>query len=173
MLGSKKWFMSPTGIEKLIRTKRIVIVGRSGAGKTTLGRQLETILWIPFIESPHDVIDDIKRTENWILHGDHGLGQLAEVVIDLDFPVWLCLWRVTRRSIDGFLRLEFYQKGGFFGLCHRVFSYCRCIGEVLWFPFSRKEHREEVQRASVYTILLRTCREVEDFLVAVERALER
>ncbi|MEH2234261.1 MAG: DNA topology modulation protein [Nostoc sp.] len=98
--------------------KKILIIGSGGAGKSTLARELGTILglevihldawyWNPgWIETPkaewQSIIQDLTRRESWIMDGNYG-GTLdvrlsvADTVIFLDFPRLLCLSRVIKR----------------------------------------------------------------------------
>lgn len=102
--------------------KRIAILGRGGAGKSVLARQLSSLLDLPVIEldsifwrpglrpTPEDEWAEIQREvvahDRWIIDGDLGphdtcLGlrlRAAETVIVLDFPLWRCAWQALRRS---------------------------------------------------------------------------
>ena len=46
---------------KLSDTDRIVIIGTTGVGKTTLGKNLSAKLNLPFIE-----LDGLKQGPNWV-----------------------------------------------------------------------------------------------------------
>ncbi|MEH2257160.1 AAA family ATPase [Nostoc sp.] len=98
--------------------KKILIIGSGGAGKSTLARELGTILslevihldawyWNPgWVETPktewQSIIQDLTLRESWIMDGNYG-GTLdvrlsvADTVIFLDFPRILCLSRVIKR----------------------------------------------------------------------------
>lgn len=101
--------------------RRIVVLGRGGAGKSTLAVQLGAALDLPVIElDKHFWTPDLTPTakdqwaktqrrlaggERWILDGDLGPYdvlsvrlQAADTVIVLDFPLWRCAWRALRRS---------------------------------------------------------------------------
>ena len=100
---------------------RIVILGRGGAGKSTLAAHLGAALALPVIEldkhfwapdltpTPNDRWAQIQRRltseQQWIIDGDLGPYdvldvrlQAADTVIVLDFPLWRCAWRALRRS---------------------------------------------------------------------------
>ncbi len=99
--------------------KKILIIGSGGAGKSTLARQLGTILglevihldiwyWNPgWVETPkaewQSIIQDLILRESWIMDGNYS-GTLdirlsvADTVIFLDFPRLLCLSRLIKRS---------------------------------------------------------------------------
>jgi adenylate kinase family enzyme len=98
--------------------KKILIIGSGGAGKSTLARELGTILglqvihldawyWNPgWVETPkakwQTIIQDLTLRESWIMDGNYG-GTLdirlsvADTVIFLDFSRILCLSRVIKR----------------------------------------------------------------------------
>jgi adenylate kinase family enzyme len=101
--------------------RRIVILGRGGAGKSTLAARLGATLALPVIEldkhfwapdltpTPKDQWAQIQRRltsgEQWVIDGDLGPYdvldvrlQAADTVIVLDFPLWRCAWRALRRS---------------------------------------------------------------------------
>ena len=101
---------------------RIAIIGPSGAGKSTLARRLSAVLgieaihldrvhWRPgwteppdeeFVADLHAALDGRDR---WIIDGNYGGKQSitlprADAVIWLDFPPYLCLWRIVKRVLE-------------------------------------------------------------------------
>jgi adenylate kinase family enzyme len=101
--------------------RRVVILGRGGAGKSALARRLGTVLGVPVIELdkhfwPPDLTPMSKdqwaatqrrlcAADRWILDGDLGPYdvlavrlRVADTVVVLDFPLWRCAWRALRRS---------------------------------------------------------------------------
>lgn len=98
--------------------ERVLIIGRGGAGKSTLARvlgeltglpviHLDTEHWLPgWVEPPDDAwkarVAELVRGERWIMDGNFGgtfdeRFAAADTVIFLDFAGWLCAWRVLRR----------------------------------------------------------------------------
>ncbi|WP_211359633.1 hypothetical protein [Actinocorallia herbida] len=98
-----------------------MILGRGGAGKSTLAVRLGTVLDLPVVElDAHfwgpDLVPVAKAewaavqrelvgAPAWILDGDLGSYDVLEVrlraadtVLLLDFPLWRCAWRALRRS---------------------------------------------------------------------------
>lgn len=102
--------------------KRIVILGRGGAGKSVLAQRLSSLLDLPVIEldgvfwqpGPRPLPDsqwaevqrELVAQDRWIIDGDLGRYdtglavrlRAAEMVVLLDFPLWRCAWRALRRS---------------------------------------------------------------------------
>ncbi|MQY22032.1 P-loop NTPase family protein [Nocardia macrotermitis] len=101
--------------------RRVVILGRGGAGKSALARRLAAATGLPLTELdelfwsadatplPRDrwaaIQDELVAAETWILDGDLGPFDVleprlraADTIIVLDFPLGVCLWRALRRS---------------------------------------------------------------------------
>jgi adenylate kinase family enzyme len=105
----------------LRRMRKIVVLGRGGAGKSTLAVRLGAILAAPVIEldkhfwapdltpTSKDQWEQIQRRlvggDRWVIDGDLGPYDVldvrlraADTVIVLDFPLWRCASRALRRS---------------------------------------------------------------------------
>jgi adenylate kinase family enzyme len=102
--------------------RRMVILGRGGAGKSALSRQLSDVTGIPVVEldalfwqpgpTPMDPSrwavcqHELVQRDRWILDGDLGPYdtamavrlQAADTIVVLDFPFWRCAWRTLRRG---------------------------------------------------------------------------
>jgi adenylate kinase family enzyme len=102
--------------------KRVAILGRGGAGKSSLAQKLSNKLGLPVIEldsffwqpgpqrMPEGDWEKIQREliarDRWIIDGDLGPYDTglalrlhaAETIIVLDFPLWRCVWQAHRRS---------------------------------------------------------------------------
>lgn len=102
--------------------KRIVILGRGGAGKSTLAQQLgralrtpvtelDSIFWKPGPQPTPDhewaqIQHQLLSEDRWIIDGDLGPYDThlarrlsaADTIAILDFPLWRCIWRTLRRS---------------------------------------------------------------------------
>lgn len=99
--------------------QRIMIVGQPGSGKSTLARDLgrktglpvvhiDHIHWQPgWVERPRDdktrLCHAVEAREEWIFEGGHSATWAnrlarAEMLIWLDLPLPLRLWRVVKRT---------------------------------------------------------------------------
>jgi len=97
------------------------VLGRGGAGKSTVAAELGVLTGLPVIElDKHFWSSDLKplpmeqwkalqrnltSAERWILDGDLGPYdapdvrlEAADTVVVLNFALWRCAWRAARRS---------------------------------------------------------------------------
>jgi adenylate kinase family enzyme len=100
--------------------ERVLVIGPPGAGKSTLASEIARRTGLPLIHldrhywRPGWVESDTARweadaaalagRERWVMDGNYS-GTLAlrlaraDTAIWLDFPVWLCLFRILRRTL--------------------------------------------------------------------------
>lgn len=100
--------------------RRVMIVGQPGSGKSTLARQLgqrtdlpvhhmDHIHWMPgWVERPHAektrLALQVEAQETWIFEGGHSVtyasrAARADLILWLDVPLRLRVWRILRRSL--------------------------------------------------------------------------
>lgn len=99
--------------------RRVVVVGTSGSGKTTLARSIAERLGVPHTELDglhwradwNEAPDEEMRAaivaavakDGWVIDGNYSRFQplilaRADTLVWLDFPLWVNLWRLTRRT---------------------------------------------------------------------------
>lgn len=104
---------------------RILVIGCSGAGKTRLARKiadqyrlplihLDQHYWRPGWTAPSETewqaqVAELAARPDWVMDGNfsgtlRGRIALADAIVYLDMPRWLCMLRVLRRSLFGYGR---------------------------------------------------------------------
>jgi adenylate kinase family enzyme len=100
--------------------RRVLVLGCAGAGKTHLTRLIAEARYLPIVHLDRhywranwiepdkmtwaDEVARLVEAPTWIMDGNYG-GTLparltaADTVIYLDFPTWICLARVLRRTL--------------------------------------------------------------------------
>lgn len=111
--------------------KRLVVVGTSGAGKTTVARQIASILGVPHIEfdayrhgpnwtiTPDNLFREQLRAalrgDEWVADGNYSIARdvvwpRATTLVWLDYPMRLAMWRLFWRTMRrGVLREELWN----------------------------------------------------------------
>jgi adenylate kinase family enzyme len=177
-----------TGV-KLASLKIAVVSTSSGAGKTTLARRLAALHHLPHVEldSLHHLANwepapDFEskvaaalQAPGWIVDGNyHGrLGDIvtdgADLVIWLDLPMRVCLWRLTRRTARRWVTREVLWNG------NRETLYAAVLARDSLFRFALstyRRRREEMpgRLRGRPVIHLRSQREVDTWLANLKPA---
>ena len=141
--------------------RRIVIVGTTGSGKTTLATQLARHLDVPRIEldalhwgpnwtpAPREQfragVAAATSAPAWVADGNYGairdlLWPRADTIVWLDYPLAVNLWRLTRRNLGRIVRREALWHGNRETLRTHFFSRDSLY---LWAVRSHGRHRRE------------------------------
>ena len=175
--------------DRVAGARRILVYGVTGAGKSTLARELAAILgipatsvdditwspgWVPMpTEDQIAYFDRLTRTDAWLLDSAYGtwrelVMERADLVVALDYPRLTSLCRLLRRTVA---RVVDGQE-----VCNGNRETLRAIFDrdsiVLWHCTSyRRKRREMRRRAAARTgppvVLLHRVREAEAFLERV------
>ncbi len=111
--------------------KRVVVVGTSGAGKTTFSRELAHLMEAPHIEldayrhgpnwtaTPDDIfrrnLSEELSGESWVVDGNYSLARditwgRATTIVWLDYPFGVIFWRLFRRTMGrAIMRTELWN----------------------------------------------------------------
>ena len=100
--------------------KKIIVIGISGAGKSTFATKLSELLDVPLIHLDQlfwqpgwvavdkaiflNKVADVMKTEQWIIDGNFTNSlemrlEKADTVFYFDFPAAICLWNTFKRII--------------------------------------------------------------------------
>lgn len=102
--------------------ERIMVIGVSaGAGKSTFARRLGGVMDLPvhhldahfwkpgWVESEEKEFrqrqEELVKSERWVIEGNYSSSMdirlhACDGLIQLELPLWLCLWRVLKRRIQ-------------------------------------------------------------------------
>ena len=99
--------------------QRVLVIGSPGAGKSTFAAALASQTGLELIHLDRHYwrsgwtepdtsawaaeVAKLAARERWVMDGNYGGTlalrlQRADTVVWLDFPVWICLWRIIRRA---------------------------------------------------------------------------
>jgi adenylate kinase family enzyme len=98
--------------------RRVVVIGSSGSGKSTVARRIGERTGLPvfhldvlyfkpgWVKTPKpewsEVIAQLAARDSWIIDGNHASTlevRLAacDTIVFLEIPPWVCVWRVLKR----------------------------------------------------------------------------
>jgi adenylate kinase family enzyme len=111
--------------------KRVLVIGSPGAGKSTFSAELGRIIKLPVIH-----LDKEFWQPGWVMSDGSYDGTLdirlprADTVVFLDYPRYLCLWRIFKRVATGLGHVRFDMGEGCpehvdFGFIKWIWNYRR------------------------------------------------
>ena len=168
----------------------MVVTGLAGSGKSTLSKELaattglplvhlDLAFWQPGWTAPTDarwreIQREVLAGDEWIADGNYhetlGLRlELADSIVVLDLPWWLCSWRALRRGFEMWGELP---HGCDYSRFRRWRDEWQLAGRIWLHRHSDTEHERaiiEQHRSRVAVHVLRSKQQVSDFLDAVGR----
>ncbi|MCA9056224.1 MAG: hypothetical protein KDA75_20485 [Planctomycetaceae bacterium] len=190
--------MNDSDIDRLTRIERVNVIGTSGSGKSTFGRQLADCLRLPFVEldsvfwkpnwtEPSDdeffpLVETITSGARWVLDGNYTRTmpikwRRVQLVVWLDMPFLKTLYRVTSRCVRRSLtHMEIWPGTGNRETLRKAFL---SRDSVIWWSVTtyrqnRRRYREVMTSAEyphIWFVRLRSAREVDAFLEAARQAV--
>ena len=172
--------------------QRITINGRAGAGKSTLARRLAALLDLPYTEIDSlqhgadwqrrpTFVDDVTAIiddDRWVIEFQYDdtrplILARADVLVWLDLPLLVTMWRVVRRTVGRRIRRTELWNGNREGPLWRVLVDPEHI--IRWAWSARHEaalriDRVRAERTELPVVRLRTTAEVERWMSEVSRA---
>ena len=175
--------------------KRIIVIGTTGSGKSTLSAQLSEILKFPHYQldalqfkSNWEIVSDdiffakIKKAtdqDSWIIDGNFGRTHhltwpYADTVIWIDLPFLLTLYQNISRTLKRIItREEIWEGTGnreSWKLLFSKDSIVRWLFKTYHSNISRYEKRmKDTNYAHLCFIRLRSRREIEDFILKISK----
>jgi DNA helicase HerA-like ATPase len=170
--------------------RRVAVLGTTGVGKTTFARALAARLGVPHVELDalyHEAgwkkatdpvfrqrVTDATASDGWVTDGNYSrvrniILARADAVVLLDLPFRVVFPRVVRRTFARTLSREPLWNGN----RERLLGFADPQGPILWsIRTFRRRQREYAElfaspRAGLTVHLLRTAREVEEFLRSI------
>lgn len=180
--------------------RRIIIVGQTCAGKSTLAERLAALMGVPFVEldalfwkpgwveSEDDEfcakISEATDRKAWVVAGGYHrqttatIWPRAETIIWLDLPVHLTIWRILRRSWSRWRRQELLWGTNYERFWDQLKLWNREESLIAFTWTTRKQRHErylaamsDPQWAHVRFLRLRSPREIELFSKNLEANL--
>jgi adenylate kinase family enzyme len=172
--------------------QRIVVVGTTGSGKTTLAAELARRLSVPhveldalhweanWVEAEREVfrerVSQVLSGDTWVVAGNYSKARdlvwsRADIIVWLDYPLSLILWRLLWRTVKRTITQQDLWKGNRERFREQFFSRDSLF---LWALQSHPRHRrkypadlDDPAYAHLRLVRLHSPRETEDWLARI------
>jgi adenylate kinase family enzyme len=172
--------------------QRVNVVGSSGSGKSTVGRQIATRLGLPFVElddihwrpnwtesTDEELFSNLGKAlagEGWVLDGNYSRTvpvkwKRVQLIVWLDLPYWLIMYQVISRTFRRSFNREILWAGNQESLTKAFFDKDSII---LWSLSNLSRVRRGYSQAMsddryrhIQFVRLRSRREIREFLSAL------
>ncbi len=175
--------------------RRVVVIGTTGSGKTTLARDLAHARGVPHVEmdayrhgpnwteTPDDefrlLLDHALRGHRWVADGNYSVAQSvvwtrATAIVWLDYTFGLVFWRLLLRTLRrGILRETLWN-----GNKENLFSHFFTRNSLFWWAVKSHWRRRRTlpqalaqpQYTHLQLVRLRSAREAARWLAGIQRA---
>ncbi|MCG8603795.1 adenylate kinase [bacterium] len=197
---SQRMYRSEIDVNRLSHIERVNVIGTSGSGKSTFGRQLAALLGLPFIEmdgvywrpnwtEPTDEefilqVKTITEGSRWVLDGNYSRStpvkwRHVQLVVWLDRSFVRTVFRVSARCVKRSLtKVEIWPDTSNRETLRRAFLSRHSV--ILWAITSYRRNRRQYSEvigsreyAYIWFVRLTSQREVNSFLEAARMAAEQ
>jgi len=178
--------------------QRILILGRTGSGKTTLARELAKALGVPHVELdslffgpnfstvPLEVLRERTMAaiagEQWVTDGNKRavrdlVWPRADTIVWLDYPITVSLWRLGKRALrrTSALKAEAAQAGEKGGLAKKLLSGAKGVLTALRSHMGQRREYPILfalpENRHLAVVLLRSPRETQRWLARVTQRM--
>jgi len=187
-------------VNRLSQIERINVIGTSGSGKSTVGRQLAALLGLPYIEMdsvywrpnwtglPDEAfipqIKTITERSRWVLDGNYSRTtpvkwRQVQLVVWLDMPFVRTVFRVSTRCVKrAITQTELWPGTGNRETLRKAFLSRQSV--ILWSITSYRRNRRRYaevmtskEYAHIWFVRLKSQRDVKSFLESARIAAEQ
>jgi len=177
--------------------QRILILGRTGSGKTTLARELAKSLGVPHVELdslffgpnfttvPLEVLRERTSAaisgERWVTDGNKRavrdlVWPRADTIVWLDYPITVSLWRIGKRALrrTSALKAEAAEAGEKSGMARKLLSGAKGVLTALRSHMGQRREYPilfaQPENSHLAVVRLRSPRETQRWLARVTQS---
>ncbi len=178
--------------------KRVVVIGTTSSGKSTLAKkladkfgldfiELDALHWEPnWTEAPDDIfrsrVESAIRAEGWVVAGNYHqipdiIWSRAEAILWLDYPLWTVFWQLTHRTFTRWWKKELLWGSNYENLwTHLKFWSDESLYKWLFKTYWRRKREypglfAEPRYSHLTIIRFRSPREANEWLASFEKSI--